>query len=127
MKQIEQNLFFTNRDTIMKLTTGYKQFATSILAIALTSILGCASTTPSTAAKQGNREAAADANITSKVKAAILGEPSLKSAQIDVETSKGVVLLTGFVSSAAAENTATELARYIKGVTLVRDAIQIKY
>ena len=110
----------------MKFTTGYKRFATFFLAMALTSMLGCASTATSTAAKQGNREATADADITSKVKTAIQGEPSLNSAQINVETSNGVVLLTGFASSAAAENTATELARYIQGVTLVRNAIQVK-
>jgi osmotically-inducible protein OsmY len=106
----------------MKFTNGYKRAATFIFALALTSMLGCAST----AAKDGNKEAAADAAITTKVNKAIAGEATLKSAQINVETYKGVVLLTGFVSSAAAENTATELARYVKGVTLVRDAIQIK-
>jgi len=106
----------------MKLTTGYKRFATFILAMGLASMLGCAST----AAKQGAREATADQVITSKVIKAINGEPTLKSAVINVETSQGVVLLTGFVKSAAAENTATELARYIKGVTLVRDALQVK-
>lgn len=106
----------------MKFITGYKWFATFIFAMALTSVLGCSST----AAKEGNKEASADDIITNKVKKAIAGETTLKSAQINVETSKGVVLLTGFVSSAAAENTATELARYVKGVTLVRDGIQIK-
>lgn len=106
----------------MKFITGYKCFAAFISAIALTSVLGCSST----AAKEGSKEASADDIITSKVKKAIDGEPTLKSAQINVETSKGVVLLTGTVSSAAAENTATELARYVKGVTLVRDGIQIK-
>lgn len=106
----------------MKFSTGNKLFPTFILAMAMTSVLGCASP----AAKEGIREASADEVITSKVKKAITGEPTLKSADINVETSKGVVLLTGFVSSAAAENTATELARHIKGVTLVRDGILVK-
>ena len=106
----------------MKLTTGYQRIAPFILAMGLASLLGCTST----AAQQGTKEASADDVITGKVIKAINGEPTLKSAQIKVETSKGVVLLTGFVSSAAAENTATELARYIKGVTLVRDGIQVK-
>lgn len=106
----------------MKLTTGYKRVATFILAMGMASMLGCAST----ASKQGAKEANADDVITGKVIKAINGEPTLKSAQIKVETSKGVVLLTGFVSSATDENTATELARYIKGVTLVRDALQVK-
>jgi osmotically-inducible protein OsmY len=101
---------------------GNKWFASFIIAMALTSVVGCASH----AAKVGNKEASEDVTITNNVIKAIQGEATLKSAEINVETSKGVVLLSGFVSSAAAENTATELARYIKGVTLVRDAIQIK-
>ncbi len=42
-----------------------------------------------------------DAVITAKVKAAVLEEPSLKSAEINVETSKGRVQLSGFVRSRA--------------------------
>lgn len=106
----------------MKLTTAYKQFATFILILGMASMLGCASTAP----KQGAKEASADDVITGKVIKAIDNEPTLKSARIQVETSKGVVLLTGSVSSDADENMATELTRYIDGVTLVRDGIQVK-
>jgi osmotically-inducible protein OsmY len=106
----------------MKLTTGYKRLATFVLAMGMASMLGCAST----ASKHGTKEASADDVITGKVIKAINNEPTLKSARITVETSHGVVLLSGFVSSDAAENTATELARYIDGVTLVRDGIQVK-
>lgn len=101
---------------------GTKWLASLVIALALTSVVGCAST----ASKEGKKEASEDVTITNQVIKAINDEPTLKSAAIKVETSKGVVLLTGFVNSAADENTATELARYIKGVTLVRDAIQIK-
>jgi osmotically-inducible protein OsmY len=100
----------------------HKRWATVGLGIALSTLLGCAST----AAKEGNKQADTDAAITTLVNKAIAGEATLKSAQISVVTSNGVVLLTGFVSSAAAENTATELARYIDGVALVKDSIQIK-
>ena len=106
----------------MIFSTNSKRFATFIFAMTMTSMLGCASP----AAKEGAKEATQDEVITGKVKEAIAAEPTLRSADINVETSKGVVLLTGSVSSAAAENTATELARYIKGVTLVRDGILIK-
>ena len=106
----------------MKFTTTCKRPAAFALAITLASILGCAST----AAKDGSKEAVDDAAITSKVIKAINAEPTLKSAHIGVATSNGVVLLTGSVSSPAAENTATELARNIDCVKLVRDAIQIK-
>jgi osmotically-inducible protein OsmY len=104
----------------MKFTS--KRFATAGLVLALTTLLGCAST----AAKEGNKQAADDAVITNKVIKALSGEATLKAAHIMVETSKGVVLLSGTVNSAAAENTATELTRYIDGVTLVRDGIQVK-
>ena len=40
-----------------------------------------------------------DSTITAKVKAAILGDPALKVLQINVETFKGVVQLSGFVNS----------------------------
>ena len=40
-------------------------------------------------------------------------EPTLKSAQINVETFKGVVQLSGFVSSPAAETTAVTVARKV--------------
>ena len=106
----------------MKLTTAYKRFSTIIFAIGLVSIFGCAST----ASKQGAKVASADEVITNKVIEAINSEATLKSALIKVETSNGVVLLTGFANSVADENTATELARHIKGVTLVKDGIQIK-
>ena len=106
----------------MKLTTGYKRVVTFILALGMASMLGCGSM----ASKHGAKEASADDVITGKVIKAINNEATLKSAQIKVETSQGVVLLSGFVSSAAAENTATELARNIKGVTLVRDGLQVK-
>ncbi len=98
------------------------RLATVGMVMALTTLFGCASP----AAKEGNKQAAEDMAITGKVIQAITGEATLKSAHIFVETSKGVVLLSGTVNSAAAENTATELARYIDGVTLVRDGIQIK-
>lgn len=64
--------------------------------------------------------------ITSKVKAAILGESSLKSAEINVETFKGVVQLSGFVSSAAAASKAVELSRAVKGVSSVKNDMRIK-
>lgn len=104
----------------MKLTA--KHFATFCCAIALTSMVGCAST----ATKEGTGEYVDDAVITTKVKSAILGEPALKLLEIKVETFKGVVQLSGFVSSSSAENKAVEVARSVKGVKSVKDDMQIK-
>ena len=65
-----------------------------------------------------------DAVITAKVKAAVLNEPSLKSAEINVETSKGRVQLTGFVRSRADINKAVEVAKGVKGVkSVINDMI----
>ena len=99
-----------------------KRFAGLCFAIALASVLGCAST----AKHEGTGEYVDDTVITSKVKAAIFNEPNLKSAEINVETFKGIVQLSGFVSSAADERRATELARGVKGVTSVKDNMRVK-
>jgi osmotically-inducible protein OsmY len=84
--------------------------------------LGCAST----AKQEGTGEYFDDTVITSKVKAAIFDEPALKSAEINVETFKGVVQLSGFVSSQAAENTAVAAARKVPGVKSVKNDMRLK-
>jgi osmotically-inducible protein OsmY len=84
--------------------------------------LGCAST----AKQEGTGEYVDDTVITSKVKAAIFNEPTLKSAEINVETFKGVVQLSGFVSSQAAENRAVEVARTVGGVKSVKNDMRLK-
>ena len=84
--------------------------------------LGCAST----AKQEGTGEYVDDTVITGKVKAAIFNEPTLKSAEINVETFKGVVQLSGFVSSPAAENTAMAVARNVGGVKSVKNDMRLK-
>ena len=84
--------------------------------------LGCAST----AKKEGTGEYVDDTVITTKVKAAIFNEPTLKSAEINVESFKGVVQLSGFVSSQAAETKAVEVARTVPGVKSVKNDMRLK-
>lgn len=67
-----------------------------------------------------------DTMITTRVKAAIFNEPSLKVAQINVETFKGVVQLSGFVDSAADARKAAELARAVKGVSSVKNDTRVR-
>ena len=93
-----------------------------IVAIMLTAVVGCASTSK----QESTGEYVDDAVITTKTKAAILNEPSLKSAEINVETFKGVVQLSGFVSSQANIYKAVEVARNVKGVTNVRNDMRLK-
>jgi len=104
------------------MTSNTRKCGYFIGALALAVTLGCAST----AKQEGTGEYVDDTVITGKVKAAILGEPTLKSAEINVETFKGVVQLSGFVSSQVAENKAVEVTRTVPGVKSVKDDMRLK-
>jgi osmotically-inducible protein OsmY len=84
--------------------------------------MGCAST----AKHESTGQYVDDATLTTKVKAAIFNEPTLKSAEINVETFKGVVQLSGFVSSAAAQTKAVQVAKSVAGVVSVKDDMRLK-
>ncbi len=99
-----------------------KRFSAFFFAVLLVSMLGCASTST----REGTGEYVDDTVITTKVKAAIFNEPSLKVAQINVETFKGVVQLSGFVSSRAAIDKAVAVARGVSGVTSVRNDMRLR-
>ena len=100
----------------------FKSVIPMLAILAAASLIGCASTPKS----EGTGEYVDDTVITTKVKAAILNEPSLKSAEINVETFKGVVQLSGFVSSPAAESKAVEVARTVGGVKSVKNDMRLK-
>lgn len=85
-------------------------------------MIGCASTPK----QEGTGEYIDDTVITTKVKASIFEAPDLKSAEINVETFKGIVQLSGFVSSQANINRAVEVARGVRGVKSVKNDMRIK-
>ncbi|PXW88356.1 BON domain-containing protein [Nitrosomonas sp. Nm84] len=97
-------------------------FFTSFLVLTLLTAMGCGSTHK----QEGTGEYFDDTVITAKVKAAILNEPTLKSAEINVETFKGVVQLSGFVSSSAGISKAVEVAQGVTGVKSVKNSMQLK-
>ena len=97
-------------------------FAAFFLALTLLTAAGCASTQK----HEGTGEYVDDSVITSKVKAAILEEPALSSAEINVETFKGIVQLSGFVNSRADINKAVAVARSVGGVKSVKNSMQLK-
>jgi len=68
-----------------------------------------------------------DAEITTKVKAAIFAEPGLKTLQISVDTVNGVVTLTGSVDSQANSDTAKALAGAVAGVHRVENQLALKH
>ncbi|OZA29922.1 MAG: transporter [Hydrogenophilales bacterium 17-64-11] len=92
------------------------------LAATLVSVVGCSSTPR----QEGTGEYIDDSVITAKVKAAILNAPTLKVAEINVETFKGVVQLSGFVNSQADINKAVEVTRGVRGVTSVKNDMRVK-
>ena len=99
-----------------------KYLSALFLAVTLASVVGCASTSK----QEGTGEYVDDSLITTKVKAAILGEPLLKVAEINVETFKGVVQLSGFVTSTALANKAVEIAGKVSGVKSVKNDMRVK-
>ena len=99
-----------------------KYLSPLFVAVALVSVAGCASTPK----QEGTGEYVDDTVITGKVKSAILNEPSLKVAEINVETFKGIVQLSGFVSSHAAATKAVEVTRTVGGVKSVKNDMRIK-
>jgi hyperosmotically inducible protein len=103
-----------------------KPLNTYLSAVLLAVTLGAAAGCASTPTQQGTGEFVDDAVITTKVKAAIVEDPLTKVLEIKVKTFKGEVQLSGFVSSRAAANRAVELARGVKGVTAVKDDMEIK-
>ena len=102
--------------------TLHNRFPTFILTVLLAFFVGCAATPK----QEGTGEYFDDSVLTTKVKAAVFNEPSLKSAEINVETFKGVVQLSGFVSSRAAIDKAVELARGVQGVKSVENDMRVK-
>jgi osmotically-inducible protein OsmY len=102
--------------------TQLRRISIFLLTLLMVSFLGCASTSK----HEGTGEYFDDTVITTKVKAAVLKEPSLKSAEINVETFKGVVQLSGFVNSQEDINKAVVVARGVEGVKSVTNSMKLK-
>ena len=98
------------------------RFAAFFFAMSLTFLAGCAPTPE----REGTGEYLDDTVITTRVKTAIFNEPTLKPFEIKVETFKGEVQLSGFVSSRVEIDKAVEVASGVKGVTSVRNDMRLK-
>jgi osmotically-inducible protein OsmY len=99
-----------------------RYFAAFFLALTLLAAAGCASVEK----QAGTGEYVDDSVITTKIKALLLNEPNLRSGQINVETFKGVVQLSGFVNSSADIDRAIEIARSVKGVESVKNDMRLR-
>ena len=100
----------------------HKYLTAIFMACTLIAVVGC-TTTPT---QEGTAQYIDDSVITTKVKAAILGDSMLKVAEINVETYKGIVQLSGFVASNAAADQAVSVARSVAGVKSVKNDMRLK-
>ncbi len=99
-----------------------KRLSLVFLAVMFASALGCAGS----ATKESTGEYVTDTWITTKVKAVLADDPLVKAREVNVETFKGDVQLSGFVSSYGAMDQAVRLTRDIKGVASVKNDMRIK-
>ncbi|MEC4749258.1 BON domain-containing protein [Methylomicrobium sp. Wu6] len=104
----------------MKKFSSFLRFLLGLLIIA--SLAGCAGTHKT----ESTGEYLDDSVLTTKVKTSILGDSKLKVMQIDVESFKGIVQLSGFVDSQEAAERAVRLARTVKGVKQVNNSLIVK-
>lgn len=100
----------------------FSRVSVLVAAVALTALAGCASTQK----HESTGQYLDDTSITTRVKAAIFEEPTLKSAEINVETFKARVQLSGFVSSRANADRAVAVAQGVSGVSSVGNDMRIK-
>jgi osmotically-inducible protein OsmY len=107
----------------MKLTRFQSAIAQSVLATSLLVSLAACAPTPT---REGTGEYIDDSVITGKVKAAFAADPTVKATQVQVETFKGTVQLSGFVDSRESAQTAVDIARGVKGVKSVKNDTVIR-
>ena len=99
-----------------------KRFFAVFIAASALFVAGCGSTSD----KESTGEYLDDSTITTKVKTAIFNEPTLKVLQINVETYKSVVQLSGFAASNADISTASKVAQSVQGVKSVKNDMRLK-
>jgi len=105
----------------MKSSLGLRKWGVAVgLAVAL--LAGCAPIQ----GRESAGEYVDDATISTKVRAQLIGEQSLKAFDIHVETMQGTVQLSGFVDSEAQKAQAQKIAAGVKGVSAVRNDILLR-
>ncbi|MGQ0810813.1 MAG: BON domain-containing protein [Nitrospiraceae bacterium] len=99
----------------------YRYMSAVLMMMALTGLQGCQSTTGKTAGQTIN-----DASVTTAVQGKLTADRLSNFARVDVDTERGVVNLSGTVTSAEQKARATELARQVNGVVRVNNNLQIQ-
>lgn len=98
------------------------RISTILSSLLVVSLVACAPTDKRASAG----EYIDDTMITGKVKAALVADPDLKATEINVETFKGTVQLSGFVAAPEHIPKAVQLTRNIEGVKGVKNDMAVK-
>jgi osmotically-inducible protein OsmY len=100
----------------------FTRISVLVAASAMVVLAGCASN----AQQESTGQYIDDTAITARVKTAIYKDEMLKSAEISVETFKGRVQLSGFVSTRPSIDRAGVVAKGVQGVTAVTNDLRLK-
>lgn len=98
------------------------KLSTFAATLSLLFVMGCSATQD----RESVGEVIDDTVITAKVKAALIDDEDLSASEIKVETFKGVVQLSGFVSDRSDIPKATRVADDIDGVVSVKNDLVLK-
>ncbi|WAW09365.1 BON domain-containing protein [Oxalobacter vibrioformis] len=101
-----------------------RQFSAFVMTFLFVSVLACAA--GQSQAKETAAQYVDDTAITTEVKTRIFAQKDLSAAEINVETYKGTVQLSGFVSNPAQIKKAEDVAKSVKGVKNVDNSIKLK-
>lgn len=113
----------------MKNRTGSLVIRTTLAGIMSLAIVGCNSPTQSTGPASPSTSVGTeidDTVITAAIKSAFISTPEVKSLDLQVETRKGEVQLSGFVDSQGQIDRATAVAQNVSGVKSVQNKMAIK-
>ena len=99
-----------------------RTLSTLAATLALLFVVGCSATQD----RESVGEVIDDTVITAKVKAALIDDEELSASEIKVETFKGVVQLSGFVSDRSDIPKATAVTNDIDGVKSVKNDLVLK-
>ncbi len=95
---------------------------TLVLAFGTLAFSGCAGTST----RESTGEYIDNAAVTARVKSALASDDFVRARDVQVETFRGIVQLSGFVDSEAQKNRATEVARSVQGVEQVKNNLIVK-
>jgi hyperosmotically inducible protein len=108
---------------------GLRLVTTTLAGVMTISIVACSKPVDSTVAATPTISVGTeidDSVVTTRVKTALLDNIDIKGFDIQVETHKGEVQLSGFVNNQTQIDRALEIAHGIKGVTQVGNQMSIK-